>query len=72
MDFAKGTVARAYLYMDAAYPEHGVVSNKNRKLFEAWDKTHPVEPWECDLYREIKKAQGNENPILAERCGTKP
>jgi deoxyribonuclease-1 len=72
MDFAKGTVARTYLYMDAAYPGHGVVSNKNRKLFEAWDKMHPIEPWECELYRQIKEAQGNENPVLAERCGTRP
>lgn len=68
MDFAKGTVARAYLYMDYAYRGHGIISDKNRKLFEAWDKLHPVEPWECDLYREIKKAQKNENPILANRC----
>jgi deoxyribonuclease-1 len=69
MDFAKGTVARAYLYMDYAYPGHGVISAKNRKLFEAWDRLHPVESWECELYREIKRAQGNENPILAARCG---
>lgn len=68
MDFSKGTVARAYLYMDYAYRGHGIISDKNRKLFEAWDKLHPVEPWECDLYREIKKAQKNENPILANRC----
>lgn len=68
MDFAKGTVARAYLYMDYAYRGHGIISDKNRKLFEAWDKTHPVETWECDLYREIKKIQKNENPILSNRC----
>lgn len=68
MDFAKGTVARAYLYMDNAYRGHGIISDKNRKLFEAWDKAHPVEPWECDLYREISKIQKNVNPILALRC----
>lgn len=69
MDFAKGTVARAYLYMDGAYPGHGIISNKNQKLFEAWDLAHPVEPWECDLYHEIRRIQG-ENPILAARCKT--
>ncbi len=68
MDFAKGTVARAYLYMDFAYPGHGVISDKNRKLFDAWDKAFPVEPWECDLYRQIGKYQKNENPVLRERC----
>lgn len=68
MDFAKGTVARAYLYMDGAYPGRGIISNKNEKLFEAWDRLHPVEPWECDLYRRIRKFQTNENPILNTRC----
>ncbi len=68
MDFAKGTVARVYLYMDGAYPGHGIISDKNRKLFAAWDRMYPVEAWECDLYRKIKEAQGNENPVLAERC----
>jgi deoxyribonuclease-1 len=71
MAFAKGTVARAYFYMDQAYPGHGIISDKNRKLFAAWDQEHPVEPWECDLYREIRRIQG-ENPILAARCGGKP
>jgi len=70
MDFAKGTAARAYLYMDWAYPGHGIISDKNRKLFEAWDKLHPIEKWECDLYSEIKKIQTNENPILSSRCAT--
>lgn len=68
MDFAKGTVARAYLYMDVEYPGHGIISDKNRKLFAAWDAAHPVEPWECELYRSIRKIQKNENPILAARC----
>ena len=68
MDFAKGTVARAYLYMDGRYPGHGILSDKNRKLFAAWDAAHPVEPWECDLYRKIRKVQPDENPILAARC----
>lgn len=68
MDFAKGTVARVYHYMDWAYPGHGIISGKNRKLFEAWDKSYPVEPWECELYHRIKRIQGNENPVLAARC----
>ncbi len=69
MEFAKGTVARAYLYMDGEYPGRGIISDKNRKLFAVWDSTHPVEPWECELYLKIRKIQGNENPVLATRCG---
>lgn len=68
MDAAKGIVARTYLYMDQAYPGRGVISGKNEKLFAAWDKLHPVTPWECERAKRIKKVQGNPNPVLAERC----
>jgi deoxyribonuclease-1 len=71
MNFAKGTVARAYLYMDLAYPERGILSDKNNKLYEAWDKLYPVEPWECELYQKIKVAQKSDNPILEARCAKK-
>jgi deoxyribonuclease I len=32
--------------MDWAYPGHGVVSKKNRKLFQAWAKGDPVDAWD--------------------------
>jgi deoxyribonuclease I len=31
----RGHIARTYFYMDWAYPGHGIISKKNRKLFEA-------------------------------------
>lgn len=68
MDQYKGIVARTYLYMDQAYPGRGVVSEKNRKLFEAWDKQFPVDDWECRRARRIAEIQGNRNPVLEERC----
>jgi len=68
MDRAKGIAARTYLYMDQAYPGRGIISDKNQKLFEAWDKQFPVTEWECKLAKKIRAAQGNENPILVERC----
>lgn len=68
MDAAKGVVARVYLYMDQAYPGKGIVSDKNRKLYEAWDKMFPVSDWECRRGDKIRKLQGNENPVLATRC----
>lgn len=68
MPFAKGTVARTYMYMEYAYPGHGIISEKNRKLFEAWDRQYPVESWECERYRKILAVQKNENPILRDRC----
>lgn len=32
----RGDIARIYMYMDWAYPGHGIISRKNKKLFEAW------------------------------------
>lgn len=68
MDRAKGIVARTYMYMNQAYPGRGIISDKNQKLFEAWDKQFPVTDWECKLAKKIRAAQGNENPILLDRC----
>jgi deoxyribonuclease-1 len=31
----RGDIARIYLYMEASYPGRGIVSDKNRPLFEA-------------------------------------
>jgi deoxyribonuclease-1 len=69
----RGDVARIYFYMDAAYPKRGIISDKNQKLFQAWDKTDPVDAFECALYEKIKKLQGNENPIMLAACaGNQP
>lgn len=68
MDSAKGIVARTYMYMEKEYPGRGVISDKNQKLFEAWDKLHPVTPWECKRAQKIEAIQGSPNPILKERC----
>jgi len=54
--------------MDWAYPGHGVISKKNRKLFEAWDKEDPVDEWECERCRRIEGIQGNENPFVKKVC----
>ena len=68
MASAKGRVARVYMYMDLTYPGRGIISEKNRKLFEAWDKQHPADTWECERAKKIKAVQRNENPILNSRC----
>lgn len=68
MDADKGIVARVYLYMDRTYPGHGIVSEKNKPLFEAWNKLHPVSKYECDRADKVKLLQGNDNPVLSEAC----
>lgn len=60
----RGDIARIYFYMAWAYPGHGIISNKNRKLFEAWDKADPVDTWEIERCRRIEKIQGNHNPFV--------
>lgn len=68
MPNAKGRVARVYMYMDSTYPGHGIISRKNTKLFEAWDKLHPPDLWECRRAKKIRELQGNPNLILKEKC----
>jgi deoxyribonuclease-1 len=64
----KGDIARTYLYMDDAYPGRGIISRKNRPLFEAWNKADPVDAWECRRARRIEAVQGNPNKFVAEAC----
>lgn len=70
MDRAKGVVARIYMYMDMTYPGRGIISNKNQKLFEAWDKLYPVTDGECERAKRIEVLQGNPNPVLEKACIT--
>lgn len=62
----RGDIARIYYYMEWAYPGHGIISNKNRKLFDAWDKADPVDTWEIERCRRIENIQGNRNPFVKE------
>lgn len=65
---AKGDIARTYLYMEAAYPGHGIVSDKNTNLFAAWNLQDPVDAWECRRALRIESLQGNENPFVMQPC----
>jgi deoxyribonuclease-1 len=65
----RGDIARIYKYMDWAYPGRGVVSNKNRRLFDAWDRQDPVDAWECERAGRIERIQGNVNPFVKPQCG---
>jgi deoxyribonuclease-1 len=60
----RGDIARIYFYMDDAYPNRGVISRKNKKLFEAWDKADPIDDWERERARRIERIQGNKNKFV--------
>ena len=67
-DGAKGVVARAYLYMDAAYPDLRLLSRQKRQVFEAWSAQNPVDAWECERAGRIARVQGNSNEFVRRAC----
>jgi deoxyribonuclease-1 len=68
MPDSKGRVARAYFYMEAAYPSRIQLSPESRQLFSAWDAAHPVDAWECERAAKIEAVQGNPNLLLQQKC----
>ena len=64
----RGEIARTYLYMDSVYPGRGILSKKNRKLFDAWNQSDPVDKWECERAKRIERIQGNSNLVVLENC----
>lgn len=64
----RGEIARTYLYMDSVYPGRGIISKKNRKLFVAWNKSDPVDEWECERAKMIEKIQKNRNEFVIKDC----
>ncbi len=63
-----GDIARTYMYMESAYPGHGIISNQDEKMFAAWNNMDPVDAWECERARLIAEIQGNRNVIVEEAC----
>jgi len=64
----RGEIARTYLYMDSVYPGRGIISKKNRKLFDTWNQSDPVDEWECERAKRIEKIQGNRNEVVMRDC----
>ena len=64
----RGEIARTYMYMDSVYPGKGIIPKKNRKLFDAWNKSDPVDEWECERAKRIEKIQGNMNEVVMIDC----
>lgn len=68
----RGDVARIYFYMEQAYPGKGIVSNKNKKLFQAWDRLDPVDEFEKERAQKIFSVQGNCNGFVLDCKDQKP
>ncbi len=67
-DEIRGEIARTYMYMDSVYPGKGIISKKNQSMFEEWNRSDPVDEWECERARRIEKIQGNRNEIVLRSC----
>ncbi|MFQ5575849.1 MAG: endonuclease [Anaerolineae bacterium] len=63
-----GDIARIYRYMDSVYPGHGIISDKNKALFESWARLDPVDRWECERAKRIEAIQKNENQVVKAAC----
>ena len=64
----RGDIARTYMYMDSVYPGRGIISKRNRRLFDAWNKSDPVDEWECERAKRIENIQGNMNETVLDKC----
>ncbi len=60
----RGFIARTYKYMHDSYRGRGIISRKNEKLFEAWDKQYAPTQDEVQRARQIAKVQGNINRFV--------
>jgi len=58
----RGDIARTYLYMADKY--NLPLSRQQRRLFEVWTKSDPVDPWERQRNRLIARVQGDSNPYI--------
>ncbi len=64
----RGNIARIYFYMSKEYPKFIKLSLRELIMFKNWDLNDPVDKWECNLSKKIKKVQGNKNHILEQKC----
>jgi len=58
----RGDIARTYFYMEKTYGLR--LSDKQRRLFEIWDREDPVDGWERQRNERIAAIQGNRNPFI--------
>lgn len=58
----RGTVARTYLYMSQRYRLR--LSSQSQKLYSAWNKAYPAQPWERERNQRIGCVMGWGNPFV--------
>jgi deoxyribonuclease-1 len=61
-NYVKGNIARTYFYMRDRYGIN--ISKQQTKLFDAWNRTDPVDDQERLRNKLITQIQGNHNPYI--------
>ena len=67
-DNIKGDIARIFMYMDASYPNRGILGKQRKRLMQAWSKLDPVSKEECAINDKKKEIQGNDNIFVSQKC----
>ncbi len=73
----RGDIARIYFYMDARYPDFGIVNPQNQTMLEQWALADPMDSKEEERVRKIEAVQGNsffigrlaQNPSSSAKAG---
>jgi deoxyribonuclease-1 len=58
----RGDIARIYFYFEKEYDLK--ISNKDKKLFEVWNRIDPVDKWELEKNEKVYKIQKNRNEFV--------
>ncbi|MBF7140926.1 MULTISPECIES: endonuclease [Pseudomonas] len=58
----RGMIARTYLYMSKRYKLR--LSSQDTKLYQAWNKTYPVQPWERQRNQRVACVMGHGNEFV--------
>jgi len=61
-DGVKGDIARIYFYMSDNYRVN--LSKSQKKMFQSWAKTDPVDAWEKEKNKRVYAIQGNMNKYI--------
>jgi deoxyribonuclease-1 len=67
----RGMIARTYFYMSKRYNLR--LSDQDRQLYQAWNKTYPVQLWERQRNQRVACVMGHGNefvgPVNLKACG---
>ncbi len=67
-NYAKGIVARVYLYFEYTYPQYFKISDTMRAYVYKWNYQYPPNKWECTRTKRIEEITHKENLLVKNYC----